>query len=129
MTDSFDFDFHAMDQSLDELDPSLIEQRRKGELADKRRRGALKMQSQVDLKALMQLPHFRRYMFTVLAKAGIYDAAFHPHEASLREASGRRGLGIELLNDLLREDAEFALDLTREQAKLEQKVNDALQQS
>lgn len=128
MSDSFDFDWQAMERSHDELNPDLIEQRRRDELAQKRRNSALKMQSDVDLRALMTLPHFRRYMFTVLAKAGIYRAAFHPHEGALQYSEGRRGLGIELLDDLLREDADFALDMTREQAKLEQKVNDAIQQ-
>lgn len=125
MSDSFNFDLAALQQAYDELDPEKQEQVRKDHLRDKRRQAALKMQSDLDLKHLMTLAPFRRFMFTVLARSGMYQAAFHPHDGALREANGRRGLGIELLNDLLRQDPEFALDMTREQAKLEQKVNDA----
>ena len=124
MSDSFDFDFAAIQRAYDELDPERQEQVQKQATADKRRRAALQMQSELDLKHLMTLGVFRRFMFTVLARSGMYQAAFHPHDGALQYSEGRRGLGIELLNELLRIDPQFALDMTREQAKLETKVND-----
>lgn len=128
MAEDYEFDMAAWaeaQKSYDELDPEHQEQVRRAALADKRRMAALGMQAQLDLKTLMTLPYFRRFMFTVLAKAGMYRAAFHPHEGALQYSEGRRGLGIELLNDMLRIDPQIALDMTREQAKLEMKVNDA----
>lgn len=105
-----------------DLDPALVEAQRKHDLAERRRQAALDMQEALDRKELMKLPHFRRYMFAVLAKSGMYRAAFHPHDGALQYSEGRRGLGIELLNDLLGDDPQFALDMTREQAKLIVKV-------
>jgi len=130
MAEDYDFDpqvWADAQKTYDELDPERQQQVRRAALADNRRRAALAMQAQLDLKTLMQLPHFRRFMFTVLAKSGMYRAAFHPHEGALQYSEGRRGLGIELLDDMLRIDPQIALDMTREQAKLETKVNDAPQ--
>lgn len=117
-----------IERAYRELDPEVQERIRREAEADKRRQGALRMQAELDLKHLMTLPPFRRFMFTVLARSGMYQAAFHPHDGALREANGRRGLGIELLNEMLRVDPEFALDMTREQAKLERKVHEAHQE-
>jgi hypothetical protein len=107
-----------------ELDPDEIEAREKAAQAAHRRKSTIAMQASLDAEELMKHPAFRRWFFTVLAKAGIYRAAFHPQEGAQHYDAGRRGLGIELLDELLRIDPQFAIDLSVEQAKLEEKVND-----
>lgn len=107
-----------------ELDPDTIEARRREDLRNKRRRGALAEQAKVDEKHLMKDPAFRRWFFTVLGKAGIYQAAFLPQEGAAHYDAGRRGLGLELFNGLLAHDAKFAIDIAMEQAKLEEKLNE-----
>lgn len=107
-----------------DLDPERAEAARLEQERAVRWRRTLAAQAEVDAEWLMKQAAFRRWFFTVLGKAGIYQAAFHPHQGAEHYAAGRRGLGIELLNDLLRIDPKIAIDLSVEQAKLEEKVND-----
>jgi hypothetical protein len=110
---------------FDEFDDGRMDAEDKAREAEKRRAGALAMQAALDAETLVGNPAFVRYFFTVLARAGIYRAAFHAQQGRQDYEAGRRALGIELLDELLRIDPQMAIALSVEQAKLEKKVNDA----
>lgn len=107
----------------EELDPQRAEEREKALLRQKRRAGIIKAQAQQDVENLASKPEFIRYFFTVLSRAGIYHAVFHAHEGRTQFEAGRRALGIELLDELLRVDPQLPIRLAVEQAKLEDEVN------
>lgn len=106
-----------------DLDPRRQDEDEKARNRAKRRAGALDMQRETDLVNLIANPAFIRWFFTTLDKAGIYQAAFLPHEGATQYAAGRRGLGVELLSDALRLDPQFSIRIAMEQAKLEETLN------
>lgn len=107
----------------EELDPRQAEAREAELLRQKRRAGVLRAQSEEDIANLVVRPEFIRYFFTVLARAGIYSGAFHAQEGRQHFEAGRRALGIELLDELVRADPQAPIRLSMEQAKLEETVN------
>lgn len=109
---------------LEEFDPDFIEEAREADLKRKRRVGLLNAQGRKDQAELMKLPAFRRFLFTVLARGGIYAAIRHAQEADYAYDAGRRALALELLNESLAIRPEFAIELSMEQAKLEESVKD-----
>lgn len=115
----------AYEAALRELDPDAVEAAQKRVAADKRRQNALTTGAALDRKKLMQDAAFRRYIFTVLAKAGIYTAVRHAHASDYALDAGRRALGLELLSELIGDDPQFPIDLAVEQSKLEEKVRDS----
>lgn len=106
----------------DELDEDKVAQAEAKAVRENRRAKLIAAQSIADAKALMQDSAFRRYMFTVLSKSGMYHATRHAHDGDYAYDAGRRALGLELLNDLLGIDPKFTIDLSVEQAKLEEIV-------
>lgn len=118
-------EFDRYEQMLRDLDPDEVERREKAVAADRRRAAALEQQAQADLVKLTKDPAFRRYLFTVLARSGIYVAVRHAQSDDYAFEAGRRALGLELLNETLGVDPQFVVDLSVEQAKLQQKVRDS----
>lgn len=117
-------DRQHMRLGLAELDPVEIERAQRADQAERRRAAALEQQAKADALKLMPDAAFRRYIFTVLARAGIYTAVRHAQSDDYAFDAGRRALGLELLNELLGIDPQFVIDLSVEQAKLQQRVDD-----
>lgn len=107
----------------EELDPAVAEAREAELLRQKRRAGIIKAQAEEDIGNLIGRPEFIRYFFTVLARAGIYSGAFHAQEGRQHFEAGRRALGIELLDELVRADPQAPIRLSMEQAKLEETIH------
>jgi hypothetical protein len=53
-----------------------------------------------DAENLLLDDKFCRWLFTILTVAGISEGYFHPEVAVLASGEGRRGLGLDILNDL-----------------------------
>lgn len=109
-------------RSMEDLDPDVVEARRLDDDRAKRRAGLIRSQGERDQRELMKSDAFRRFMFTVLAKSGMYAATRHAQDRDYAYDAGRRALGLELLNDALGIDPKFAIDLSMEQAKLEEHI-------
>ena len=118
-------DFDAYEEMLREFDPDEVAARKKVHDAQKRRAFALATQAALDAKALIVLPAFRRWFFTVQARSGMYAAVRHAHHDDYPFEAGRRALGLELLSELVGIDPQFPIDLAVEQSKLEEKVRDS----
>lgn len=108
----------------DELDPRKSDEAEEQANIQKARDGAMRMQGEVDLSALSKNPHFKRWFWTVLEKGGIYRAAFLAHDGAAQYENGRRALALQLLDDVLRVDPQFRIDLSVEQAKLEESLRE-----
>lgn len=117
--------FDAYEAALREMDPDAIEAAQKRVEADKRRANTLARQAALDAKVLIGNPAFKRWFFTVAARAGIYSAVRHAHHDDYPFEAGRRALGLELLSELVGIDPQFPIDLAVEQSKLEEKVRDS----
>lgn len=117
-------DVASYQRQLEELDPDFVEEARQADLKRKRRVALLAAQGRKDQAELMKLPAFRRFMFTVLARGGIYAAVRHAQDRDYAYDAGRRALALELLSESLAVRPEFAIDLSVEQAKLEESVKD-----
>lgn len=115
----------AYEAALRELDPDEVEAAQKRVAAQKRRGETLARQAQLDAKVLIQNPAFKRWFFTVAARAGIYSAVRHAQHDDYPFEAGRRALGLELLSELVGIDPQFPIDLAVEQSKLEEKVRDS----
>ncbi len=112
-------EYDEWERSLSETDPDVIEAQAEARDKLKRRTGLLRSQSERDARELMVIPAFRRYAFTVLSRGGIYAASRHALDGDYAYDAGRRALALELLNELLGIDPQFVIDLSVEQAKLE----------
>lgn len=108
----------------DDLDPRRQEEVEKAENVQRAREGAMRMQSEVDLAFLVGNPHFRRWFWTVLEKGGIYRAAFLAHDGAAQYENGRRALALQLLDEALGVEPKFRIDLSVEQAKLEESLRE-----
>jgi len=115
----------AYEAALRDLDPDEVEAAQKRVAAQKRRGETLARQAALDAKVLIQNPAFKRWFFTVAARAGIYSAVRHAHHDDYPFEAGRRALGLELLSELVGIDPQFPIDLAVEQSKLEEKVRDS----
>lgn len=113
----------AYERSVAELDPDKVEAARLAHDRMKRRMGLLISQEQQDLAWLMKQPQFQRYCYTILTKAGMGLATRHAHDRDYAYDAGRRALGLELQDGWMRENPDFAISLSVEQAKLEEAVN------
>lgn len=115
----------AYEALLRELDPDEVEAAQKRVAAQKRRGEALASRAKLDATVLIQNPAFKRWFFTVAARAGIYSAVRHAQHDDYPFEAGRRALGLELLSELVGIDPQFPIDLAVEQSKLEEKVRDS----
>ena len=58
------------------------------------------MTDRADRTVLMETPAFRRFLFSLIQRAGLFDAAASASDGRELVLEGRRGLAIEILCDL-----------------------------
>lgn len=93
-----------MDGVYDEIDPDHVENQRKEAERLKRWRATLKAQADADAETLARNANFVRWLYTVLERSGIYSSPCHAQQGSQYYDAGRRALGLEILDDLVKHD-------------------------
>lgn len=107
-----------------ELSEAQIEANEKERTAQTRRATALQQQASNDLIELMKDGKFRRYLFTVLERAGIYSAVCHAHQGQQYFADGTRALGLMIMNEALSVDPAALSLIIAERAKYLELIDD-----
>ncbi len=77
----------------------------------------------MDVENLLELPGFRRFVFTVLESCGMYSGSFHSEAAFLAYAEGRRSLGLDILRTLTTVSADAHIRIMQEAQPFQEKQN------
>ncbi len=107
-----------------ELSDEQIAANEKAAAAQTRRATALSQQASNDLIELMKDGKFRRYLFTVLERAGIYSAVCHAHQGQQYFADGTRALGLMIMNEALTVNPDALSQIIAERAKYLELIDD-----
>lgn len=84
-----------------------------------RKEAKLEAQATEDLKALLESPAGRRFLWRLLGKCGVWQTSFHPSGQQFAANEGRRGVGVELVTEIIETDPQAWIDLQQEQLTLE----------
>lgn len=115
-------DYDAIKGWAEELDPDLIEARRRKEMADNRYRKALEAQVDADAKTLAKNANFVRWLYGVLDSAGVFSSECHAHSGQQYFVDGRRALGLEILHGVANHDPSILVAVQVERLKFNEKV-------
>lgn len=74
-------------------------------------------QAEDDLRALLQQPAGRRFLMRLIAqKCHTFQTSYHPSGQQFAANEGRRGVGVELMTEIMALDPEAWITMLREQA-------------
>lgn len=74
-----------------------------------------------DLRELLKLPAGRRFLWRMLERCAVWKTSFHPSGQVFAANEGRRGVGVELMTDLITADPQAWIDLQQELLDAERK--------
>ena len=114
-----------MAEQWDQLDPDRIEAEEKADQKQKRWRNTLEAQMRNDIRDLVRDPQFTRFMFTVLERAGIWNATCHAQTGAQYFDAGRRALGLEILDVLAATDPHIHIAMPAHRLKLMEQFDEA----
>lgn len=109
-----------MEGVYDELDPVRIESQQREVERRNRWLATLKTQADADAKALARNANFVRWLYTVLERSGIYSSPCHAQSGSQYYDAGRRALGLEILDDLVKHDPSILIAVMSERLKFQE---------
>lgn len=78
-------------------------------------------QELVDLRELLKLPAAQRFLWRQLEKCHVWASSFHPSGQVFAANEGRRGVGVELMTQIIEADPQAWIDLQQQRLDAERK--------
>lgn len=74
-----------------------------------------------DLRELLNLPAGRRFLWRQLERCAVWKTSFHPSGQVFAANEGRRGVGVELMTQIIEADPQAWIALQQERLDAERK--------
>jgi hypothetical protein len=74
-----------------------------------------------DLREMLRQPFGRRFLWNMLASCDVWKTSFHPSGQQFAANEGRRGVGVELMTQIIEADPQAWIDMQQERLNAERK--------